>query len=72
MSSTQRPHSSPPPKSSGSEGYYTWGLVFVALALLSMLIFDEPPAQYIGAIFAVPALVLGVIQVVRVRNENRR
>lgn len=42
-----------------------WALFFVALALLVNTLVDEPPLQYLGAVFAGLAVVFTVVHFVR-------
>lgn len=45
---------------------YTWGLVFIAPALVANVVFDEPPGEYIAAAFSVVALVLCIVYLVQI------
>lgn len=50
---------------------HTWGLVFIALALVVIFFFDTPPIVYVGGVFAAAALVLSIIHVAQSHGNSR-
>lgn len=61
-----------PPASSPSRRWETWGLIFLALALLLNMLFDDSPGEYVAIIFAVAALVSAVMHLVHLRTHRKK
>ena len=60
------------PASSPSRHWQTWGLLFLALALLLNMLFDDSPGEYVAIIFAVAALFSAVMHLVRFRTHRKK
>lgn len=69
MSNNNRPPSSPS-ENALSRRWETWGLTFLAVALLLNIVFDDSPAEYVALAFAVAALVCAVQYLVRLRKRK--